>query len=218
MQNKSKDLWAKGDKQGAVKALVKAIEQAPLQLDNYLELAAYLNALKDTDQAEKLLHSALVRFPDNQDLLYSLGTTYYAAGNYPQALAQFQQITATRLENDKLYMLASTYYAQQDYAHALAFALTAQQNEPQRSDVNLLVGDLFLALGDFGHAETYYAQALTQEPDSAAANFKVGLARLAQGTANEAYFEKAKQLDAAYFEREKHRLSDIERYLKAQQK
>ncbi|WP_125552211.1 tetratricopeptide repeat protein [Loigolactobacillus jiayinensis] len=218
MQKTSKDLWAKGDKQGAVKVLVAAIEKTPAQLDNYLELAAYLNALKDTQQAEKLLQSALVRFPDNQDLLYSLGTTYYAAGDYAKALTQFQQVTLPRLENDKLYMLASTYYAQQDYAHALAFAVTAQQHEPQRTDVNLLVGDLFLALGDFSHAATYYGQVLTQEPKSAAANFKVGLARLAQGLSNEAYFEKAKQLDAAYFAQEKHRLSDIERYLKAQQK
>ncbi|MFL2028159.1 tetratricopeptide repeat protein [Loigolactobacillus zhaoyuanensis] len=218
MKNTSKALWAKGDKQGAVKALVAAIEQAPELLDNYLELAAYLNALQDTEQAEKLLQSALVHFPDNQDLRYSLGTTYYAAGDYPKALDQFQQLTAARLENDKLYMLASTYYAQQDYSHALAFALTAQKNEPQRDDVNLLVGDLFLAIGDFNHATTYYTQVLARTPKSAAANFKVGLARLAQGAPSEAYFEQAKKLDTAYFEREKHRLSDIERYLKAQQK
>ncbi|MFD0897944.1 tetratricopeptide repeat protein [Loigolactobacillus binensis] len=218
MKKTSQTLWAKGDKQGAVKALVAAIEHDPLAVDNYLELAAYLNALQDTEQAAKLLQSALVKLPQNQDLLYSLGTTYYAAGDYTKALAQFQQLTLPRLENDKLYMLASTYYAQQDYNRALAFALTAQQHEPKRTDVNLLVGDLFLALGEFKHAETYYTKALATAKTKAVANFKIGLARLAQGQSSQTYFAQAKQLDPTYFAHEKHRLTDIERYLNAQQK
>lgn len=218
LQRKSQALWIKGDKQGAVKILVAAIKKAPSQLDNYLELAAYLNALHDVTQAEKLLRSALARFPHNQDIHYSLGTTYYAAASYSRALNEFKKITLPRLQNDKLYMLASTYYAQKDYGHALAFAVTAQQRQPKQVDVNLLAGDCFLAIGDFSHAETYYRQALDQAPASAPVNFKLGLTAMAQGKSNAAYFKQAKKQDAAYFAREKHKLTDIERYLKAQQK
>ncbi|PIO83654.1 hypothetical protein BSQ39_08785 [Loigolactobacillus backii] len=216
MNKKIKVLWQKGDQQGAVKALVAAIDHDPTNVDNYLQLAAFLVILKDYTQAEKLILTALQRFPDNQDLKYSLGTIYYSAGKYDQALKQFQHLTLKRLKNDQLYMLASTYQAKQDYARALAFALTAQQAQPKQTDTNLLVGDLWLALGKFKQAETYYKKALVSAPEDAAANFKNGLAALALGDSeNNAYFIKAKELDAAYFAKEKHQLIDIERYLTA---
>lgn len=218
MKAKIKALWQAGKQQEAVKALVQEIKQQPDQIDNYLELAAFLNTLKDFEQAQQLLQQIQQRFPNNQDIQYSLATTYYAAGRYDLAEPLFLKITDQRLSNDRDYMLGVLYHQKQDDKRALAFALTAQQAAPKRVDANQLVGDIWLSLGQFKAAAQAYQQVLAQQPNVAAAHFNVGLALLGAGEKPTAYFEKADALDHDYFQQQQQRLADIERYLQAQKK
>ncbi|KRK35126.1 tetratricopeptide repeat protein [Loigolactobacillus bifermentans] len=213
-----KALWQAGQQQEAVKALVNVIEQHPDQVDNYLELAAFLTTLQDFEQAQQLLQQVQQRFPDNQDIQYSLATTYYAAGRYDLAEPLFLKLTDSRLKTDQNYMLGALYHQKQDDKRALAFALTAQQAAPQRLDATQLVGDIWLSLGQFKAAEQAYQQVLSQQPDVAAAYFNVGLALLGAGEDAAAYFKKADALDHDYFQQQQQRLADIERYLQAQKK
>lgn len=133
MKAKIKALWQAGKQQEAVKALVQEIKQQPDQIDNYLELAAFLNTLKDFEQAQQLLQQIQQRFPNNQDIQYSLATTYYAAGRYDLAEPLFLKITDQRLSNDRDYMLGVLYHQKQDDKRALSFCANGPTSSTKTS-------------------------------------------------------------------------------------
>lgn len=202
-----------------VHKLVQHIDSHPGGADAYYELATVLVDLNSFDQAEELLMKALGLFatqPETVEKLhYGLGNVYYAAQEYPKAIAQFDQLSQ-HLKGAGYLMVAQSYMASGDHKRALVFALTALASQPQDAVTLQLVAENLLALGNMAQAATYYDQLLALVPDSGRANFDRGLVAMVQGEPYQAYFDQAKREDPAYYEKGQQRLADIERFVQTQ--
>ena len=82
-------------------------------------------------------------------------------------------------------------------------------------DANILVGNILISLGDFDQAQTYFKKAHRIDAQNGEAVFKYGLTQLVLGQESQSYFERAKALDPAYFEKNKQQLIDIEGFMRA---
>lgn len=207
--------WADGHHTEAVQALVAYLKDHSDDIEAYVTLATFLITLQDLEQAESLLQKALTQFPDEPALLYALGTLYYQAESYQQAISIFMQLVKASQSVDAQYMLAQSYHQLEQNPRALAFALTAQEKQPNQLDTNILVGNILISLGDFDQAQGYFKKALEIDAQNGEALFKFGLTQLVLEQPSAAYFEKAKQVAPAYFEKNKQQLIDIEGFMQA---
>lgn len=212
---------AKKRSERAVHQLVQQITQHPGEFEPYYELATALVDLNSYAQAEELLMKALGLFAAQPDaverLHYGLGNVYYAAQDYPKAIAQFDQLNA-QLKGAGYLMIAQSHMANGDHKRALAFALTALATQPQDPATLQVVAENLLALGEMTQAAQYYDQLLALNDQNGAANFDRGLVAMVQGEAYADYFAKAQRLDPDYYQKGQQRLRDIEKFMDEQRK
>ncbi|KRL58484.1 tetratricopeptide repeat protein [Latilactobacillus fuchuensis] len=207
--------WSDGQHEEAVQALVDYLKKAPADIEAYVTLATFLTTLQDFEQAEVLLQKALTKFPDQPALSYALGTLYYQAESYQQSEAIFMELVKNSQSVDAQYMLAQTYHQMEQNPRALVFALTAQEQQPQALDTNILVGNILISLGDFDQAQSYLKKALKIDVQNGEALFKYGLTQLVLDQPSATYFERAKKVAPDYFEKNKQQLMDIEGFMQA---
>lgn len=207
---------AKQKSEQAVHQLVQQITTHPGDFGPYYELATALVDLNSYAQAEELLMKALGLFAKQpaavERLRYGLGNVYYAAQDYPKAIAQFDQLGAD-LKGAGYLMIAQSHMANGDHKRALAFALTALASQPDDVATLQVVAENLLALGDMAQAGQYYDQLLAQDPQNGRALFDRGLVAMVQGQPYAADFAQAKQLDPAYYAKGQQRLVDIEKFM-----
>ncbi|GEO66159.1 tetratricopeptide repeat protein [Levilactobacillus spicheri] len=212
---------AKQRSERAVHQLVQQITQHPGEFEPYYELATALVDLNSYAQAEELLMKALGLFAAQPDaverLHYGLGNVYYAAQDYPKAIAQFDQLNA-QLKGAGYLMIAQSHMANGDHKRALAFALTALATQPQDPATLQVVAENLLALGEMTQAAQYYDQLLALNDQNGAANFDRGLVAMVQGEPYADYFAKAQRLDPDYYQKGQQRLRDIEKFMDEQRK
>lgn len=120
---------------------------------------------------------ALEYFRPTQDphaiayLTFSIGRTYYLLGRYPEAIAQFEEVLATK-DSDSFNLAASyqylgrVYIATQQYAAGLenlekALAMYQRSVNPREAAiVRGLMGQIYDQQGQVGRAQQYYNDAL----------------------------------------------------------
>lgn len=212
---------AKQRSEALVHRLVQQITSHPGDFEPYYELATALVDLQSYAQAEELLMKALGLFAERPDaverLHYGLGNVYYAAQDYPKAIAQFDQLNA-QLKGAGYLMIAQSHMANGDHKRALAFALTALASQPQDLATLQVVAENLLAVGDMVQAGHYYDQILSQDAQNGPANFDRGLVAMVQGEPYAAYFARAKAADPQYYAKGQKRLTEIEKFVDAQRK
>jgi len=210
---------AKQASERAVHQLVQQITAHPGEFEPYYELATALVDLKSYAQAEELLMKALGLFAAQpaavERLHYGLGNVYYAAEDYPKAIAQFDQLNA-QLKGAGYLMIAQSHMANGDHKRALVFALTALSSQPKDPATLQVVAENLLAVGDMSQAAQYYDQLLALDPQNAQATFDRGLVAMVLGTPYADYFSQAKALDPAVYQAGQERLADIEKFMKTQ--
>lgn len=204
-----------------VHQLVQQINRHPGEFEPYYELATALVELNSYAQAEELLMKALGLFAEQPDaverLHYGLGNVYYAAQDYPKAIAQFDQLNA-RLKGAGYLMIAQSHMANGDHKRALAFALTALSSQPHDPATLQVVAENLLALGNMDQAADYYDQLLALEPQNGRALFDRGLVAMVQGRPYADDFAQAQRLDPDYYAKGQQRLADIEKFIETQRK
>ncbi|USS92885.1 tetratricopeptide repeat protein [Fructilactobacillus ixorae] len=205
--------------------LITDIDEHPNDYRPYYDLSAFLIELKSYAQAEELLMKALGLFADRSQtakntLTYGLGNVYYAAGEFTQAIQQFQQVTDPTLKQDAYIMLGQSYYGEKNYGKALAFLITAHDHAKQDPELNRLIGDCLLASGDLNAAADFYQQTVVAKPNDAAAHFNLGVIALSNGQREQAEseFEQSRALDEHYFMIHRERIADIEKGLRKRPK
>ncbi|KRK46319.1 tetratricopeptide repeat protein [Dellaglioa algida] len=198
--------------------LVEKVEQHPDNQDVYYQLGSYLTEVKDYVHAEELYKKAISHFDEKNikaDLLvYGLGNVFYEAELYVEAIQTFQKVTNPEMKENAFLMLAQSYMEQESYQQALAFAITAQEINPENIDTNELIGDIFLALGQFENAAKYYDLVLESDQNHAKANFQRGLVNMVLGLEFDTYFTRSRLTNKKYFDAQKKRLSEIESFIK----
>ncbi|MDT6980378.1 tetratricopeptide repeat protein [Levilactobacillus zymae] len=204
-----------------VHQLVQQITQEPGKFEPYYELATVLVDLNSYAQAEELLMKALGLFAAQpaavERLHYGLGNVYYAAQDYPKAIAQFDQL-GDQLKGAGYLMIAQSHMANGDHKRALAFALTALTSQPKDVATLQVVAENLLALGNMAQAAQYYDQVLALDAKNGRATFDRGLVAMVQGEPYAQYFKRAQHLDPAYYAQGQKKLADIETFIQTQHK
>ncbi len=197
MNQKSAQLYEKGQVKAAIHLLVLAIDKHPRQEDNYLQLSTYLLEQGSADQAAELLVKAKQLVAKPQLLDYNLASCYYYQGNFKKALGLLR-----RLPNDdaNLYQKGLVYLKLGQPAQGLAHVLAMKHLD---DDARELLGDLWLAQGDLQRAQASLLQ-IPAVQRSAKVWFLLGVSCLAQNRDQAAsYFKKCRVQDERYFLRAK---------------
>ncbi|KAA6184095.1 tetratricopeptide repeat protein [Thiohalocapsa marina] len=96
---------------------------------------------------------------------YERGRSAYTAGNYSQAIAEFQQ--ATRLDPrfaDAYFGLGQAYEATNQDRQALSAYLSAIRIQPSHGEAQARAGIIYFRQRQYGPAETHLLRATTHAP------------------------------------------------------
>ena len=132
------------------------LENNPYNSTIIIESANYFMRLQEWNEAEKILKTALKRFPDNSQMMNQLGYLYFTLGNYPKAQkyleAGVENWNHLSLDDVQGYQLLAKIYQIQkddeklaDVSEKLAY-LTGQRFENQKKDLSIHIGDDYLKL------------------------------------------------------------------------
>lgn len=199
--------------------LVLAIDKTPTDWRNYNDLAVLLIRMENYSEAEELIMKAFgqVATGDKQateNLKYTLGNVYYAAGEYEKAVALYNQISDNDIKGEALIMLAQSMQQVGDFKRGLLYAITALEVKPADVELNNLTADMLLALGDFKQAQIYYKKVLALDEKNSAALFGSGLIALVFDQDAQIYFDKIKKYDLTYFNQNKQKVDDLAKLIK----
>jgi MoaA/NifB/PqqE/SkfB family radical SAM enzyme/Tfp pilus assembly protein PilF len=104
-------------------------------------------------------------------VLFEVGRTYYAIGNYGKAIEHLKQVLEAHSDNrDASLLLAKCYIALRDYSLALQELEKTHSIHPQDADVLFEVGRTYYAIGNYGKAIEHLKQVLEAHSDNRNAN------------------------------------------------
>ncbi len=154
----------------AVPLLREAVRQDPQdkQAESWLGTALW-NA-GQMDAALLQLRKAAAHFPDDPDLLFSLGEAYGKGAK--QQSEQLLEDSAGTAISDRIY--ASTYSADHDWTKAEGHLRRAIQRDPKSVDAHLDLAEVFLDQAQLPAALEQVEQARTLSPHSATVLAKRG--------------------------------------------
>jgi tetratricopeptide (TPR) repeat protein len=199
--------------QDDMKRLVALIDEQPDNWQAYVDLVVVLTVTENLAEAEELALKSLGLFERDetakQALFYALGNVYYAAGEYGQATATFNQVTDEQLVHDATVMQAQSWYAQNAYQRALAFALTSVEQQPFDVAAQVLLGKIWLALQDLQQARQAFEAALHVDATDFEANLGRGIVETVMGEPDNPWLLKAAEADSDRYRAEAGRLDEI---------
>jgi tetratricopeptide (TPR) repeat protein len=154
----------------AVPLLREAIRLDPKEKLAQSWLGTALWNAGQTDAALLQLRKAAAQFPDDPDLLFSLGEAYGKAAK--QQSEQLLEDSAGTAISDRIY--ASTYAADRDWDKAEGHLRRAIQRDPNSIDARLELADVFLRQAQLPAALEQLEQAAALAPKSATVLAKQG--------------------------------------------
>ena len=118
-------------------------------------------------EAIEALEKGLVRYPDNQKILYNLGKNYFRVNNYSRAVA----VTEKYLEKDKrnkyaFYLCGASYYQMMDYTNAVDFFDRALDLDGNFSNALFALGMTYKKKGDIENAVKTFERVINIDPDN----------------------------------------------------
>jgi tetratricopeptide (TPR) repeat protein len=145
------------------------------------------------DAALLQLRKAAAQFPDDPDLLFSLGEAYGKAAK--EQSEQLLEDSAGTAISDRIY--ASTYAADHDWAKAEGHLRRAIQRDPKSVDAHFNLGEVFLNQAQLPAALEQLEQASAISPNSASVLAKGGELLILSGQLAEGLsrIERALKLD-----------------------
>jgi len=164
--------------QGYAAAAIQHLEKT--QSDDLLGVAL-LESNRPRDAVDHL-ESALVKRPDDPDLLYYLGQAHARLSK--QAFDRLRQTSPDSVRTRLMIAEVMAAAGNRDAAERnFRAALTARA---ELREVHYAMGELSLAAGDYEKAEAEFRAEVQLAPGSAAAAFKLGLVLLNRGRMSEA--------------------------------
>ncbi|MEG0497331.1 MAG: tetratricopeptide repeat protein [Carnobacterium sp.] len=217
-------LWENGQLNEAVQLLFEEIDRNEENRDSYCNLASILILAKRYDDAHAVLETALKKYQNHADLLYTFGNLYYHKNNPIKALEYYNQVfngNEKNLKNDATIMIGQCHLLLNEPKKAMVYLLTAYENDENDTSLNTLLGDCMMQTNHFKEAKNYFMKALEQSPDNDEVLFKRGLVGAAlkeKPMIFNDFFEKSKKLNPEKFIKRLHQLKDSEAFVSSQQK
>jgi tetratricopeptide (TPR) repeat protein len=178
----------------SIQPLEKAIAQDPKIRQAYINLSGSYEELGNDEDAVRVLQRAAKLFPDDIEVLYSLGTLHYhlmfraygkmarAAPNsyryhqvmgqsfeqreeYPEAIVEFKEALKVNSQAPGLhYALGNVYWIQGHYADAMREFEAELEISPEDYMSTWKVGNIYLAERQYDKARPYLEKAIRVKP------------------------------------------------------
>jgi tetratricopeptide (TPR) repeat protein len=162
---------ARGDFEGAMSHVDRALEHAPRSPEARLTKATFLMSRQRGDEARQLLEEAVEDSPDEPLLLVGLGDLLLRAGQIEEARRRFEQAGAAAPDRvDVGLAIARFHDSQGDVAAAVAPLRAILETRPEQIEARYLLGRLLAAQKKLDEAQAELERVVEQRPDYAPAH------------------------------------------------
>ncbi|MGD0964974.1 MAG: tetratricopeptide repeat protein [Candidatus Acidiferrales bacterium] len=159
-----------------------ALELDPHNTKALEQLAGFLTARNQTQQALLRLQLYVTRNPNDENGHIVFGVVNYQLKNYGSAQAEFERAIQLDPKSLEAYMqLSRVAEAQGQNDLAIASYQKALDLKPKSAPLATLLGNRYLANNDLPDAEKYYHQALEMDPNFAVADANLAWLDAQQG-------------------------------------
>ncbi len=125
-------------------------------------------------EAIEMLENGLVKFPNNQKILYNLTKNYFRVNNYSKAIHYIERY----IENDKMnkyafYICGSCYYKMLDFKYAIEQFEKALELDGNFTNALFALGMTYKKLGDTAEAKKAFERVINLDSDNKMAIFEL---------------------------------------------
>ncbi len=157
----------------AIQILRRVIANDPANADAYLKLAEVYIGLHSYTAAERLLVSGLERMPENNKLVYALGSLYFNLGETEKAFPLLRRLDSWR--NPSVHLALATIFLDENaFDDAASEVKQVLRNDAKYPDANGLLGRIYLKQKNFPAAIKYFKRELGV--NEASVEFRLDLA------------------------------------------
>lgn len=181
----------------------KALQEAdnilkvdPSNLAGHLARSSALALLNDNDKARQELNLILANYPQNTEARYQLGFLAYRTGDFSKASQLFTDLRKADPKDLRgLVGVIETLASQNKLADAVKEAESALMAEPDRTELKIAVGNLYVRSARYEDGIKKYQELLAKDPKNADILFKMAETYRRKGDLNQAIeiFRKASQ-------------------------
>jgi tetratricopeptide (TPR) repeat protein len=159
-------LKKKGDIDGAISNLHKAIESDPKSLHLKKELALIYVSQKDIESGLKVIEQILKEDPENVEALIFKGSIKQQQESYQEAKDTFEKVLTIDPKQENIYhQLGGIYIEEKDIEKALTLYNKMVQNIPDSYVGHFFLGKTLAQKGNFSDAEKAFEKAFDLKPD-----------------------------------------------------
>jgi sigma-B regulation protein RsbU (phosphoserine phosphatase) len=132
-----------------------------------------INIHKYTEAIE-LLEKGLIKYPNNQKLLYNLGKNFFRINNFSKSISSFEKYLANDKRNKHaFYINGSSYYQMFDYDNAIINYEKALEIDSNHVISLFAVAMCYKKKGDIPNATKTFEKVVNIDPDNKMALFEL---------------------------------------------
>lgn len=125
-------------------------------------------------EAIEILEDGLVKFPDNQKILYNLTKNYFRVNNYSKAIHYIERyIHHDKMNKFAFYILGSCYYKMLDYKYAIEQFEKALELDGNFTNALFALGMTYKKTGDNAEAKKTFERVVNLDSDNKMAIFEL---------------------------------------------
>ncbi len=125
-------------------------------------------------EAIEILEDGLVKFPDNQKILYNLTKNYFRVNNYSKAIHYIERyIVHDKMNKYAFYILGSCYYKMLDYNYAIEQFEKALELDSNFTNALFALGMTYKKTGDNAEAKKTFERVVNLDSDNKMAIFEL---------------------------------------------
>jgi len=169
----------RGDLNGEIEWITKALDQDPDNPRAAFSLALPYMTLGEYERAEEILKDILASHPDNIPSRRALTDIYLSVQDLDKAEEQMREAVRIQGNNPRLlHDLGYILKRRKNYEEALSLYFRALEVSPHKFDQYSEIGDTLMALDDPEHALTYLRKANQIDPFNSLVCYNLGRAYL----------------------------------------
>ena len=169
----------RGDLNGEIFWLKKAIEQAPDNIKAAFSLAISYMTLGENERAEELLNGILASHPDHIPSRMALADIYLLAQDLDKAEEQLREAVSIQNNNPRLlHDLGYILKRRKNYSEALSLLFKAMEFNPNKFEQYSEIGDTYVLQGEPENALLYLRKASQLDPFNSLVCYNLGRAYL----------------------------------------
>ncbi len=158
-------LKKKGDIEGAISNLHKAIQADPKSLHLKKELALIYVSQKDIESGLKVIEQILKEDPENVEALIFKGSIKQKQASHEEAIDTFEKVLTIDPKQENIYhILGGIYSEEKKIEKALTLYNKMVQNIPDSYVGHFFLGKILAQKGNFSDAEKAFEKSLDLKP------------------------------------------------------